>query len=129
MTYVKTNWKTGDTITADKLNNIEDGIASSGGGGGGATVITAPEDATEVGLDMTFEEMKDAVLNGNIPSFIIIEHGTYEGEEYETLSYIYPSRVDITETQYNITIMTNNRFQVVSSSDPDDEIVYSLTVK
>ena len=29
MTYNKTTWKTGDTITADKLNNIETGISNS----------------------------------------------------------------------------------------------------
>ena len=26
--YNKTNWATGDIVTADKLNNIEDGIAN-----------------------------------------------------------------------------------------------------
>lgn len=30
MTYIKTNWVTGDIITAEKLNKIEDGIASAG---------------------------------------------------------------------------------------------------
>lgn len=27
--YNKTNWKTGDTITADKMNNIEGGIKTN----------------------------------------------------------------------------------------------------
>lgn len=30
MSYNKTNWKTGDVISAEKLNNIEDGIAGAG---------------------------------------------------------------------------------------------------
>ncbi len=30
--YIKTKWNTGDVITADKLNHIEDGIANAGGG-------------------------------------------------------------------------------------------------
>lgn len=30
MSYTPTEWKTGDVITADKLNNIEDGIAGAG---------------------------------------------------------------------------------------------------
>lgn len=29
MAYTKTTWATGDTITADKLNNMEDGIAAN----------------------------------------------------------------------------------------------------
>lgn len=32
--YVKTTWQTGDVITAEKLNNIEDGIANNSKGGG-----------------------------------------------------------------------------------------------
>ena len=31
MAYTKQTWVTGETITADKLNHIEDGIASIGG--------------------------------------------------------------------------------------------------
>lgn len=27
MTYIKTEWQTGDVITAEKLNHIEDGLA------------------------------------------------------------------------------------------------------
>ena len=34
--YTKTEWKTGDVITAEKLNNMEDGIA--GGSGGSKTI-------------------------------------------------------------------------------------------
>ena len=29
MAYVKTNWETGDIITAEKLNHMENGIANS----------------------------------------------------------------------------------------------------
>lgn len=30
MAYTPTNWQTGDTITAEKLNKLEDGVAQSG---------------------------------------------------------------------------------------------------
>ena len=33
MSYTKQTWATGDIITADKMNHMEDGIADSGGGG------------------------------------------------------------------------------------------------
>lgn len=32
MAYEKQTWETGELITADKLNHMEDGIADSGGG-------------------------------------------------------------------------------------------------
>lgn len=32
MAYNPTEWKCGDTITAEKLNKMEDGIANAGGG-------------------------------------------------------------------------------------------------
>ena len=31
MAYTPTNWSTGDTITATKLNKLENGVANSGG--------------------------------------------------------------------------------------------------
>lgn len=41
MAYTKHTWECDELITADKLNNIEDGIeeAISGGGGGGGVVL------------------------------------------------------------------------------------------
>lgn len=39
MSYVKTTWANGDVITADKLNNIENGIESAGSGGGGGNTF------------------------------------------------------------------------------------------
>ena len=39
MAYEKHTWETGETITAEKLNNLEDGVASSGSGGGEKTTI------------------------------------------------------------------------------------------
>ncbi len=34
MSYEKHTWETGETITAEKLNNLENGVASSGEGNG-----------------------------------------------------------------------------------------------
>lgn len=34
MSYTPTTWVTGDTITATKLNKLEQGVANAGGGGG-----------------------------------------------------------------------------------------------
>ena len=35
MTYTPTEWKTGDVVTAEKLNKMEQGIADNSSAGGG----------------------------------------------------------------------------------------------
>lgn len=60
MAYVKQTWETGQTITADKLNHMEDGIAE--GAGGGAYVFR-PTGKPKV-LDKTFAEIKDMIEAG-----------------------------------------------------------------
>lgn len=39
--YVKTNWQTGDIITAEKLNNIQNGIVNNSNGGVRVIDLTA----------------------------------------------------------------------------------------
>jgi hypothetical protein len=52
MSYTPTNWATGDVITAEKLNKLEQGVASAGG----ALVLTD----TNGTLDKTWQEIHDA---------------------------------------------------------------------
>ena len=61
MSYTPTTWVTGDTITAVKLNNMEQGIANAGG-------MVAPT-FTEIGeqqftCDKTFAEVNTAIKAG-----------------------------------------------------------------
>lgn len=66
MTYEKTNWKVGDTITAEKMNKIEDGVESAFGFSeqlnalidGSITEITIPVDVTEL-CDEAFSSRKN----------------------------------------------------------------------
>ena len=46
MSYTPTTWTTGDTITATKLNKMEQGIASAGGGGCAIVELSATGYAT-----------------------------------------------------------------------------------
>lgn len=39
MSYTPTTWANGDTITAQKMNNIEQGIVDASSGGGGGVVV------------------------------------------------------------------------------------------
>jgi len=62
MAYTKQTWQTGETITADKLNHIEDGIA------GGTLVIggfSNDDDDNLVGTsDKTWQEIDNALATG-----------------------------------------------------------------
>lgn len=65
MSYTPTNWETGDTITAEKLNKLEQGVANAGGStGGGVLVVNLVEDETtgDYVFDKTWQEIHDADL-------------------------------------------------------------------
>ncbi len=70
MSYTPTEWNTGDTITAEKLNNMEQGIASAGGGGAFLVGI----DIQTQTLDKTWQEIHDALASGqDARVFAVIE--------------------------------------------------------
>lgn len=56
MSYTKQTWETGDVITDDKLNHMEDGIAT----GGGVLVVNATMDGATVRFGKTWQEICDA---------------------------------------------------------------------
>ena len=58
MSYTPTTWATGDVITATKLNNMEQGIASAGGGG--PIVVDVSESGV---LSKTWQEISDAGMS------------------------------------------------------------------
>lgn len=64
MSYEKHTWETGETITAEKLNNLEDGVAS----GSGSTEIFVlkfyTEDLETVTADKSFEQLLEAYNSG-----------------------------------------------------------------
>ena len=53
MTYEKTEWQNGDIITAEKLNNMEDGIANAG-------VLVVRLSISTNTLNKTWQEIYDA---------------------------------------------------------------------
>ena len=63
MSFEKKEWEYKDTITADELNRIEDGIAN-----GGALIVnensTTEGDDTIYTLDKTWKEIYDAFASG-----------------------------------------------------------------
>lgn len=80
MSYTPTTWAAGDTVTAAKLNKIEQGIAS----GGGVLVVTATfnEYGTSASLDKTWQEIHDA-------DTVAIVKEDPDGTQYMYCSYIF----------------------------------------
>ena len=66
MSYIPTEWKTGDIVTAEKLNKLEEGVAS-GGGGGGVLRITMTQVEDVAYLDKTYEDITTALNQGIWP--------------------------------------------------------------
>ena len=66
MAYERQTWECGETITAEKLNHMEEGISSASGGGTPLIV----NDVNET-LDKTWQEIHDAFVGGQI----VIVHG------------------------------------------------------
>ena len=82
MSYTPTEWKSGDVITSENLNKLEQGVAAAGGGGGGVLAVGATMTETTITLDKTWKEIKDAPL-----SFIVFETNE-EGFYYKSIMYI-----------------------------------------
>jgi hypothetical protein len=83
MAYTKNTWTDGDIVTSEKLNHIEDGVRDAYVmmNVGNVTVSFGSINGT---LDKTWQEIFDAVSNGNICYFT----GTDENDEYHKKIFI-----------------------------------------
>lgn len=103
MAYTPTEWNCGDTITAEKMNKIEQGIADSGGGTEPLFIYETEDKFTFVAdaetgdvntyhyLNVTLSEVKQAVLGGRLCIW-----GSESSEEMEVVTYF--SSEGITDT-------------------------------
>lgn len=85
MGYTPTEWATGDTITASKLNKIESGIANAGG----SLICNTNYSSTKSNyvLDKTVQEIYDALQNGT-PVYIKYQYGELSG--FTSTLYLVP---------------------------------------
>lgn len=80
MAFTPKTWECGETITADELNRMEQGIASASSGGGILEINTDHYDA-EAGIsyyDKTWQEVYDALSQGKMA----VNIGTESGSAY-----------------------------------------------
>lgn len=59
MSYTPTNWQTGDTVTAERLNKMEQGIKNAD-----SFIVTITQETFYV-ADKTYHQISDAVTAGN----------------------------------------------------------------
>lgn len=62
MSYEKHTWETGEVITAEKLNNIEDGIGE--GKSSDIFIVKFTKNGNTYTADKTYNEVNNAVNNG-----------------------------------------------------------------
>ena len=80
--YEKQTWATGDVITEEKLNHMEDGISNAGG-----VMVVNENDVT---LDKTWKEIYDAYISGMkvLAHFVPESEDVGDGDLYYSLTEV-----------------------------------------
>ena len=128
MSYEKHTWETGETITAEKMNNLEDGVASFSSGIMIINAIAAKNGSSYiVTADKTYEDVMAAYNEGKM----IIVRGKVDfegiGEDYQdywpTRDYIMQAAPRPNEQVFTFSAlsqetsgMVNYRFTVNTSA-------------
>lgn len=90
MSYTPNTWATGDTITAAKLNSMEDGIANAGGGWDAIIRLTHAENSgyddteniTPSIVDGTFADLAAKIQGGGCPCILVEYVNPFFGMHY-----------------------------------------------
>lgn len=124
MAYTPINWQTGDTITAQKLNNMEQGIANAG-----VFYITATWDDSANGyvLDKTAAQIEAAYANGQLCKVVgeIATEAQVNTTPLGTL--IALSAVDFVDVGSNVLNHTDYWYDMQTGVVTIDESFYALT--
>ena len=122
-TYVPTNWKTGDVITATKLNNMETGIAGALQTSGGT--MTGNINFTTSGDGVT---TSSPYLNGNAKYFVL---NVLEGLSITNLSDITNSGLYYTSRASEFGDApsgASRRFAILHNAFPNVAIAFQIFI-
>ena len=110
MAYTKTTWANGDIITAEKLNNLENGVA-------GAYALIVPLEGGFDGytLGKTWNEIKTAFTAGT-PCFTYFAQAGDDVEAYQLTPILSVSKLDDDPVYYSVTDLNGLEF---TTGDPD----------
>lgn len=66
MAYTPTEWKTGDIVTAEKLNKLENGVSN----GGDIELVTATNVDDVLTLNVSWNDVYNAITSGKIVVYV-----------------------------------------------------------
>ena len=94
MGYTPHTWDTGDVITAERLNKMENGIAAGGGGGGYDAEVFVADDGSVVTCSIisgTYAAIAAMLENDEVPRILVRYKGQYTGEGWasDTVAITY----------------------------------------
>lgn len=106
MAYEPTVWECGDTITAEKLNKLEEAVANSGGSEPLVVGMTVKEDIPSAGqttytLDKTWQE-----INGAFPNVYIQDVDGKVTTKYSIDAIAFNESIPNYTVKSNIGVMT-----------------------
>ena len=106
MAYTPTEWETGDTVTAGKLNKLEGGVAAA------YPLVATVTDNT---LDKTWNEMHAAMETGRIVMVLITDNTVHEQE----IGLNMICRMYEDSGNYNAVMTDGNMLITLFTDDPD----------
>lgn len=94
MAYTPTNWVTGDTVTATKLNKLEQGVANAGGGGYDAEVYIYHDNVSAHDYECTiisgtFDDLASKISDNEFPMVLFHIWDDMTGAHVVALGWLY----------------------------------------
>lgn len=136
MPYVKTNWQTGDIVTADKLNNLEDGASDTGILYIKLSNVTpSSQDATDrftASVDKTASEIMDAFNSGKKLVLLVPGTVTESTQQWKVLDHVdyYHQGADGAYHEFLIKFsIFDIDFDNISTEHPTDLLVIECNVE
>lgn len=116
MSYTPTEWKTGDVVTAEKLNNMESGIANSGNIKYVNKIINETKSIFPI-TPAEFEELNGAVLFGGVSyHYYLADYFRDDsGAELTLLKFSYNNEVFQTSSEIFTANDVNSYFEMSES--------------
>lgn len=114
MAYTPTEWQSGDIVTSEKLNKIENGIAGAGGGAGGGVLVATMDEATGA-LDKTWQEIYDAMNS----SVLCVSRSKTENdaEGFTSIAFNIIQDVVLQEGSYSLHLSDGTPFIASTAND------------
>lgn len=98
MSYTKTNWQTGDVVTADKLNHAENGIELGSMNGFDAIIKSEYDEATDANVSEfifgSYDDLKTKIENKLCPNICVKYTGSSGSPQSYNNTFLYDYNFD-----------------------------------